>query len=217
MEKKFLSIYMFKDTTKNDLEYFNNKYPFKYKKDIVSLIILIIAIISIPFMFISYFTLIGTFVLFLALAYFRFKYLNRRGVTYLDALEREIKNEYKAYKAISAVYPIYLHYDNKEKEFYLDYLDKNFLACNYSDFNSYNIYIDNYKTKHNRLNNKPDRTAKSYKLELIFNDGKKLEIGFANINKYIRLHKSYEFLQYANTKTINELLDLIDRAKKGRI
>lgn len=213
---KYLSLYLFSDTSKKDLEYFNNKYPFIYKKDIRSLILLIVFLLSfIPTIFILYFIVANCF-LALALFWYRRRFLQEMRITYLDHLERAINKENQT--AINAVYPLYIKYNNEVKELVLSYLHDEFLYCKYEDIKGFEIQIDGYKTKHQRLSEKPDRTAKSYKLVIYMKDGNNVELGLANVNRQIKLHKSYEFMQYANTNTINKLAIMLEKImKKNKI
>lgn len=218
-EKKYLSIYMHKETTKKDLEYFNQKYPFIYnKKDIRSLVLLILSLLSVILVGFMIYCIIITALLILALVWNRRKFLQSKRITYLDHLEKAIISDRQDMTAINAVYPLYIKYDNSKKYFILNYMDNEIINFNYCDLISYNIYIDGYKTEHNRLKENPDRTAKSYKLELLFKNGRSSEIGFANVNKNIKLYQSYRYLQFANTKTINELAITFDKIiKKAKI
>lgn len=218
-ENKYLSIYMHKETTKDDLSYFSEKYPFKYdKKDILSLVLLILTLLSIILVGFVAYCIIITFGLLIALAWYRIKFVQKKRIAFLSHLESSIIKDNPNMTAISAVYPLYIKYDNSKKFFILNYKDNEILNFEYSDLISYNIYIDGYKTQHNRLKDVPDRTAKSYKVELLFKHGKSAEIGLANINKYIKLYKSYSYLQYTNTKTINNILIMFDKIiKKNKI
>lgn len=216
-EKSFVSLFLFEDTAKEDLEKFKELNPIKYKKDILSIILLIIGIALIclwPILYI--FIPVGLIVICLML-YFHKKYKNKKKIYELDLYEKYINKIAleNNYLAISALYPVCVLCDNKEKTIKIVYQNKTYLYCDYSDIISYDILIDKFKYKSSRLPESPDPTIRSYVLDIALKDGMRVQIGFSNAAKSFLLNNKFVFAQYANTKSINKLATIIDKIQKN--
>lgn len=215
-EKSFVSLFLYEDTAKVDLEKFKKEYPIKYKKDILSIILLIIGLAFIACCWLLYFFIPIGLIIICIMLYFHKKYNSKKQVYMLDQYERYINSNIKDKNivALSALYPVYLKYDNLKKILSIEYQDKIYLNCEYSDFISYDILIDKVKYKSTRLPDSPDPTIRSYVLDIALKDGHRVEIGFSNAAKSFLLGGKFVFAQYANTKSINKLATIIDKIKK---
>ncbi len=215
LEKKWTSVFMYQESSKIDIEKFNRELNIKYKFDKLSLILLIIGIVSIFLNILSMYFIVLTTGSFCFLLFHRRKVNDKRKLEKLDLLEKIIIKESKGFIPISAVYPVYLSLDNKNKIFTLFYQDKEYIKVEYEDILSYDIYIDRTKAGA-RLPELPDPRMRSYIIEITFKDNKKAEIGFSNNNKYFLLNGKYTYLQYANTKSINKLATVFDKIIKNK-
>ena len=215
-DKKFISVFMYYESSKIDMEKFNKNSNIKYKFDWVSLVLLIVGIIFIGLGFVIYYLFILALIFLLLALFIRKRVLDKRKVIMLDILEKSIIKEslnYENSNVLSAVYPVYAICDNKNKIFKIIYQDKEYVNIEYDDILSYDIYIDRVKFN-KRLPEKPDPRIRSYIIEIICKDNKKIEIGFSNDNKYFMLKGNYLFLQYANTKSINKIATILDKINK---
>lgn len=221
-EKIYKSVYMYPISVKEDIKYFDNKYPFKYKFDWISPILLLLAIamfglaVVIPFIWLG-----GIGALILGL-YFTYRHVNKRRIAFLDHYEKAIvsngKINYPDSNMVSALYPIYILCDNDQKTFKLIYQDKEYIYCEYDDILTYRILVDRVEVNSSRLPDNPNQKIKSYIFELTFNNKKKAEIGFNNtVSKFI-VNARYSFQLFANTEAVNRIANVIDRIiKKNKV
>ena len=221
-EKLYKSVYMYPVTVKEDIKYFNNKYPFKYKFDWISIILLALAIAFFGLAVVIPFIWIGGIVALMGAIYLKYRFINKKRVAFLDHYEKAIvsngKINYPDSNMISALYPVYILCDNDKKTFKLIYQDKEYIYCEYDDILTYRILQDRVEVNGNRLPDNPDQKIKSYIFELTFNNKKKAEIGFNNtVSKFI-VNARYSFQLFANTEAINRIANVIDRIiKKNKV
>ena len=222
-EKKYISVFMHPDSAKQDLIYFKNHYQFKAKVSYLSAIMFGVAIALIVFG-----ASIARLVLALGLAclglglvlvvvsmLFLRKVEIKKRLQFLDRYEKAIVNnctiKYPNYYAISSLYPLYLFFDNETKVIKLVYQDKEYIYCEYDDILNYKILEDSVVLENRtRLPENPNRKINSYIIEITFNNKKRAQIGFNNtFNKFILAGK-YDFQQFANTNSINNIARMLD-------
>lgn len=221
-EKLYKSVYMHPDSAKEDIKYFANQYPFKYKFDFISpgLFLLAIAFFAlsplIPFIWIGGIIALGAAIFVL------YKYINKKRVAFLDHYEKAIvsngKIKYQDSNMVSALFPVYILCDNDKKTFKLIYQDNTYIYCEYDDILTYRILIDRVEVNGTRLPDTPDQKSKSYIFELTFNNKKKAEIGFNNTTSNFIVNGRYSFQLFANTEAVNRIANIIDRIiKKNKV
>ena len=222
MDKKFISVYMYPNTVKEDLKYFKEKYSFRLKNYIISPILLGLAFFLVIFAFsVIYFWLIVgiscviTGLLFFILSIFvRKKFETKWMITAFDEYEKVIvKNcadKYPGFYSISALYPIYLFFDNDEKVIKIAYQDKEYLYFEYSDVANYRILVDKEVLQNrSRLPENPNRKYSSYIIEISFKNKKRAQIGFNNTCSKFILGGKYDNQQYANNNSINSIARIL--------
>lgn len=221
-EKLYKSVFMYPVSVKEDIKYFNNKYPFKYRFDFISPILFLLAVALFGLAAVTIYFMIGGFAVLAVALFFLYKHVNKRRVAFLDHYEKAIvsngKIKYPDSNMVSALYPVYILCDNDKKTFKLIYQDKEYIFCEYDDILTYRILIDRVEVNGNRLPDNPDQKIKSYIFELTFNNKKKAEIGFNNtVGKFI-VNARYSFQLFANTEAVNRIANIIDRIiKKNKV
>lgn len=221
-EKTYKSVFMYPISVKEDLKYFNNQYPFKYRFDWLSPMLFLLAIALFGLAAVIPYIWLGGIVVLIGAVIFEYRYINKRRIAFLDHYEKAIvsngKIRYPDSNMISALYPIYILCDNDKKTFKLIYQNEIYIFCEYDDILTYRILIDRIEVESNRLPDTPDQKIKSYIFELTFNNKKKAEIGFNNtVSKFI-INGRYSFQMFANTESVNRLANIIDRIiKKNKV
>ena len=221
-QKIYKSVYMYPITVKEDIKYFNNKYPFKYKFDWISIILLALAIAFFGLSVVIPFIWIGGIIALMAGVYLKYRFINKKRIAFLDHYEKAIvsngKIKYPDSNMISALYPVYILCDNDKKTFKLIYQDKEYIYCEYDDILTYRILQDRVEVNGTRLPDSPNQKIKSYIFELTFNNKKKAEIGFNNTVSRFIVNARYSFQLFANTEAINRIANVIDRIiKKNKV
>lgn len=222
-EKKYISVYMHPDSAKQDLTYFKNHYQFKANVSYLSAIMIGVAIALIVFgASIAYSILalglsclgLGLVLVVVSMLFLRKVEIKKR-LKFLDSYEKAIVNnctiKYPNYYALSALYPLYLFFDNETKVIKLVYQDKEYIYCEYDDILNYKILEDNVVLENRtRLPENINKKTSSYIIEITFNNKKRAQIGFNNtFNKFILAGK-YDFQQFANTNSINNIARMLD-------
>ena len=221
-EKLYKSVFMYPLSVKEDIKYFKNKYPFKYKFDWISIVLLLLAVALFGLSPVIPYVWIAGIVVLMPAVYLRYRFMNKRRIAFLDHYEKAIvsngKIKYPDSNMISALYPVYILCDNEKKTFKLIYQDKEYIFCEYDDILTYRILIDRVEVNGSRLPDTPDQKIKSYIFELTFNNKKKAEIGFNNtVSKFI-VNARYSFQLFANTEAVNRIANIIDRIiKKNKV
>ncbi len=221
-EKSYTSVYLYKVSVKDDIKYFNNQYPFKYKFNWISVISVLLTIAFFGLSAVSLFFLIPATIVLIGGAILSYRFINKRRIAFLDHYEKAIvsngKIKYPDSNMVSALYPIYILCDNDKKTFNLIYQEKNYIYCEYDDILTYRILVDRVEKDGTRLPDTPDQKSQSFILELTFNNKKKAEIGFNNtVSKFI-VNGRYSFQLFANTEAINRIANIIDRIiKKNKV
>ena len=221
-DKLYKSVYMYPISVKEDIKYFNNQYPFKYKFDWLSLILFLLSIAFFGLAVVTLYFLIGGGVALAGALILKYRHINKKRVAFLDHYEKAIvsngKINYPDSNMVSALYPIYILCDNERKTFKLIYQNNQYIYCEYDDILTYRILIDRVEVNGNRLPDTPDQKSKSYIFELTFNNKKKAEIGFNNtVSKFI-VNARYSFQLFANTEAVNRIANIIDRIiKKNKV
>jgi len=221
-QKIYKSVYMYPITVKEDIKYFNNKYPFKYKFDWISIILLALAIAFFGLSVVIPFIWIGGIIALMVGVYLKYRFINKKRIAFLDHYEKAIvsngKINYPDSNMISALYPVYILCDNDKKTFKLIYQDKEYIYCEYDDILTYRILQDRVEVNGTRLPDSPNQKIKSYIFELTFNNKKKAEIGFNNTVSRFIVNARYSFQLFANTEAINRIANVIDRIiKKNKV
>ena len=221
-QKIYKSVYMYPITVKEDIKYFNNKYPFKYKFDWISIILLALAIAFFGLSAVIPFIWIGGIIALMVGVYLKYRFINKKRIAFLDHYEKAIvsngKINYPDSNMISALYPVYILCDNDKKTFKLIYQDKEYIYCEYDDILTYRILQDRVEVNGTRLPDSPNQKIKSYIFELTFNNKKKAEIGFNNTVSRFIVNARYSFQLFANTEAINRIANVIDRIiKKNKV
>lgn len=221
-EKYYKSVYMHPDSAKEDLKYFSNQYPFKYKFDFISPILFLLALALFGLSAVLIYFMIGGFLALGFALFFFYKYFNKKRIAFLAHYEKAIvsngKVKFPDSNMVSALFPIYIICDNEKKTFKLIYQNQTYIFCEYDDILTYRILIDRVEINGSRLPDTPDQKSKSYIFELTFNNKKKAEIGFNNtVSKFI-VNARYSFQLFANTEAINRIANVIDRIiKKNKV
>lgn len=207
------SVFMYQETSKQNILDF--KKTFKYKAGFDWIILLAIVIICVGIAIIFYTTLgvILEIVGIILIGYRLSKRNSKKDVAFLDAYEKYLKAQEKKYQANSnsAIYETYYSYDNKTKRFAFWYQDKKYIDISYDDIISYDILNDKVISSFKRLPDRPNPTVKSYILRLNLKNGRVVEIGYSNTNKYIKIRNSIVYQQFANTMSVNKLCNVFDR------
>ena len=221
IENKYTSVFMFQDSSKQDILDFKKTYKYKMPFDIGLVISLVIIVLGIIILF---FTPGAMFIILIGLLVLSWRYSKvkaKKEQDFLDKLECEYvkgQEKYSGAIACSAIYPTYYFYDNKIKRFKFMYQDKIYIDIPYDIIKSYEILNDKVVSQYNRLPNRPNPTVRSYILRIHTTDDKQIDIGYSNANKYLKLKGNFVYQQYANTITINKICALLERIiAKGRV
>ena len=223
MDKKFISVYMYPDTAKEDLKYFKENYNFKLKNYLISSVLLGLAFFFVIFaLSVIYFwlyvgiSLVVTGLLcFVMSIIFRKKIESKWMVKSIDEYQKVIvKNcidKYPGYYSLSALYPLYLFFDNNEKVIKVAYQNKEYLCFEYSDVSNYRIMQDKEVLDgRTRLPENPNKKICSYIIEISFKNKKRAQIGINNTCSRFILGGKYGYQQFANTNTINSIARILD-------
>lgn len=222
-DKKFISVFMHPDSAKEDLLYLKNNCCFKAKVSYVTAIMLGISIFLILFgASISYMLLpvglsaigVGLILVIISTIFLR-KVDTKKKLLFLNEYEKAIvencQNKYPNYYPISALYPIYLFFDNDEKVIKMIYQDKEYLYFEYSDVANYRILVDKEVLQNrSRLPENPNRKYSSYIIEISFKNKKRAQIGFNNTCSKFILGGKYDYQQFVNTNSINSIARILD-------
>lgn len=216
MDYSYLSVYMYqtheyKLKLKKFKEDINYKYKFKINWKMILCFIGIPLSIIITFM-INIYLLISTAIIIAYLVFLIKQEINNKNKDFLDKYERYLKSNAKeGYISNSAIYDSYYKFDDKDKIFSFEYDNKVFVNIPYDDIKSYDIYLDRYKYEKKKLSELPDPRIRSYILAINLHSGKKIEIGYSNANRFIKLKKSFVFQLFCNTISINSLAKQLDK------
>lgn len=214
-ENKYTSVFMYQDVSKDDIENFKNDY--KYKKDKIDILFYLSILVIIAGIITLIFTAGGMLIILAGIALLLWRYGKIRAKKQLDFLDKYekylISNEKKYEGAISnsAIYPTYYFYDNKTKRFKFMYQDKIYIDIPYDEIISFEIMNDKVVSEYKRLPENPNPTVRSYVLNLKLKNGRNIEIGYSNTNKFIKLRNGFVYQQFANTISINKLCSVFER------
>lgn len=212
MDSKYTSVFMYEDSSKEDIESFKKDFKIIVEKDIYLYIFIAGAILSfVLLIFIPYFLILT--VLFLALIMWRIRtHIFAKREAFLKAYEAYlVKNTPDGYTQLSAIYPSYIKSDNKNRNLMIFYRDKDYAVIPYDDIVSYEILIDKVSLNSTRLPEKPDPRIRSYVIAIKCKSGHRVEIGYSNANRYLKFKRGYVFQQFANSISINKIATTIDK------
>ena len=110
---------------------------------------------------------------------------------------------------------------DKDELFAIYYMDKIVIECKYSDIKNYKIFYNgSYETKQ-RLPKTPLKGIKRYSIQIIFTNGEEALIELINYYAPFMLNSKIDYLQFVNTKMINDLATILDQVlrvnKKNKI
>ena len=211
MENIYKSINLNKELNSYYKKFKLNKYKFNW----VSFLLLILALVFLPFAIkVNRLFYIGVIV-FLAVAIFiNRKFSLKKKMSYCNFIEEKLKEEAKNKNMLllNEIYPLYLNVNDETKmfEIYLD--NEKILSTKYSNLKNYIIYNNSKEYKASlRLPNTPTSYIKKYLLEINTKDGNSITLTFFNNNiKFIVGNKIF-YQQFTNTKTINSLAQILDK------
>ena len=199
-----------------ELNSYYKKFKFnKYKFNWISFLLLIIALVFLPFAIkVNRLFYIGVIVFLAAAIFINRKFSLKKKMTYCNFIEEKLKEEAKNKNMLllNEIYPLYLNVNDETKmfEIYLD--NEKILSTKYSNLKNYIIYNNSKEYKASlRLPNTPTSYIKKYLLEINTKDGNSITLTFFNNNiKFIVGNKIF-YQQFTNTKTINSLAQILDK------
>ena len=223
------SLILNKTKLKKDLVQYNNCK--KNKISITSIVLFVLFIILLivgmvlTFKIQSYYIIIiiVSFVCATASAFFYRRIDNINKVTYIKNLELNHNNYAIKNNILSLhpVFPLFLKTIDKDELFAIYYMDKIVIECKYSDIKNYKIFYNgSYETKQ-RLPKTPLKGIKRYSIQIIFTNGEEALIELINYYAPFMLNSKIDYLQFVNTKMINDLATILDQVlrvnKKNKI
>lgn len=208
---------MYEESGRDDFLKFKKNEKVIIKRDIWLYISILGIIVSFMLMlFIPYLVIALVFFIMLTIWRCQLRIYAKREVILKDYEAYIIKTTPQGYEPNSAIYHSYIKLDNKERMFSFYFDDKEYISISYDDIISYEILIDKKIFPYKRLPEKPDPRVRSYILLINCKSGHKVEIGYSNMNKYIKLRKGYVYQQFANTISINKIAVALDRVLRKR-
>ena len=78
LEKSYTSVYLYKVSVKDDIKYFNNQYPFKYKFNWISVVAVLLAVSFFGLSAVSLFFLIPAVIVLIGGAVLSYRFINKR-------------------------------------------------------------------------------------------------------------------------------------------
>mgnify|MGYP004521632093 CR=1 FL=1 len=211
MENIYKSINLNKELNSYYKKFKLNKYKFNW----VSFLLLILALVFLPFAIKVNRLFYIVVIVFLVVAIFiNRKFSLKKKMTYCNFIEEKLKEEAKNKNMLllNEIYPLYLNVNDETKmfEIYLD--NEKILSTKYSNLKNYIIYNNSKEYKASlRLPNTPTSYIKKYLLEINTKDGNSITLTFFNNNiKFIVGNKIF-YQQFTNTKTINSLAQILDK------
>ncbi|MCR5350666.1 MAG: hypothetical protein K6E20_06725 [Acholeplasmatales bacterium] len=216
MDYSYVSVFMYETPEyKEKLKEFKTKTNYSYKFKISwQMILCMIGIplsIIITFMTVIYLLILTAVIIAYLVVLIRREQQNKNK-DFLDKFERYLKsNEKDDFICCSAIYDTYYKCDEQKKEFSFKYGDKTYVYFPYNEIKSYDIFLDRYKIDKKKLTEVPDPRIRSYIITLNLDNNRKIEIGYSNANKHIKLKKSFVFQQFCNTVSINLIAKALDK------
>ena len=182
MENIYKSINLNKELNSYYKKFKLNKYKFNW----VSFLLLILALVFLPFAIKVNRLFYIVVIVFLVVAIFiNRKFSLKKKMTYCNFIEEKLKEEAKNKNMLllNEIYPLYLNVNDETKmfEIYLD--NEKILSTKYSNLKNYIIYNNSKEYKASlRLPNTPTSYIKKYLLEINTKDGNSITLTFFNNN-----------------------------------
>jgi len=219
-EKKYNSIELDLEHAKRDKKILSNMYVFNYKADIVSGVLLIIGILLFIIGIALYkriallIVLLILGIVFILLAIFNRlnynkKYQKAFYAYYVSAIDTNCKIKFENDIQISSLFPIRCKYNNDLKIVEFIYAEQHIKVV-YDDILTYTVLEDDKDLEDNRIKN-TNYNAKSYTLQITYNNKQRGNIKFYNDIKLFKLNNKYDTLIESNVKAINNIAEILDR------
>lgn len=205
------------DKSKNS---YYKKYKYQYVIDFISIIILIVSLIPIPFaiLFNMYYLILITALLITVAIFYNRKVVIKRKIKYCNFILFQLQTEAKEKNMLllNDIYPLFLHVVDETSLFEIYYDNDIILSTTYDNIKNYKIYNTGKEYKEfKRLPDNPKDYIKKYLIEINFKDSNSITLEFYNNNlKFVVGNKNY-YQQYCNTKTINALATILDEIFKS--
>lgn len=217
------SLILDKKKLKNDLKKYksckNNKISVASIILFVIFLALLIVGMILTFKVETYYIIlvICSFICAIASAFFYRRVDNLNKITFIKNLELANHKYAEDNNVLNLhpVFPLYFKACDEDNSLTIYYMNDTIIACNYSDIKNYKIYYNSDHETKQRLPKNPIKGVKKYSIEILFGNGEKSTIELINYFGIFMLNSKVDYLQFVNTKSINDLATILDEVLRA--
>jgi len=206
-----------------DLEKYGNPKHKPFIGSIITFAVFIALIITMIVFFILYRFWVALFILFIATLVFIVnqifytRELNNYKRVYARYIEAEV-NKYARNNKLLPLSPylsLFLHANDEKEALSIYHNDEVIFNAGFSEIRKYAIYYNYEYSVDGKLPQTPLKGILVYSFEIVLNDGKSFKVDIKNNYPKFVLDNKIGYLQFVNTKTINDLYTIVERAIKS--